>query len=85
MPLHAADTSVEVLVVDDGVDTRALLRTALEHAGFGVRCASDGSEALQQVATRAPDAVLLDVVMHGLDGFETCARLRASSEDLAVR
>ena len=84
MPLHVADTSVEVLVVDDDDDTRALLRTALEHAGFGVLCASDGSEALQQVATRAPDAVLLDVVMHGLDGFETCARLRASSEDLPI-
>ena len=84
MPQRAADASLVVLVVDDDDDTRALLRTALEHAGYGVRCARDGHEALRAVETRTPDAVLLDVVMHGLDGFKTCARLRAWNEELPI-
>lgn len=65
-----------VLVVDDTPDTLALLTDALEDAGMTVLVALDGETALQRAQQAAPDIILLDAVMPGLDGFETCARLK---------
>ena len=74
-----ADTSTagRVLVVDDTVANANLLADLLRHHGFIALTASNGEAALAEVATRAPDLVLLDVVMPGMDGFETCRRIRA--------
>ena len=66
-----------VLVVDDDDTTRLLARRALELAGFRVVEAEDGVLALEALDAEAPDVVLLDVDMPRLDGFETCARIRA--------
>ncbi len=68
-----------VLVVDDmDVNTR-LVRAVLERDGHVVTSAASGEEALAAVAKDAPDLVLLDVLMPGLDGFETCRRLKADA------
>ena len=64
-----------VLVVDDEPSGAEALGILLEQAGYDVRTASSGREALQSAATTAPDLVLLDVHMPHMDGFETCIRL----------
>jgi len=66
-----------VLIVDDQEANRLLLRDLLESQGHEVTEAVDGVEALQRVADAAPDVVLLDVGMPGIDGFEVCRRLKA--------
>jgi len=78
------DPKFEVLVVDDHSDTVRLLESELGAAGFAVRCASSGEEAIAAVAAARPDALLLDVRMAGIDGFETCARLRRIDGDLPI-
>jgi two-component system response regulator MprA len=71
---------VDVLVVDDEPALRTSLRRALLLDGYRVELASDGGEALDRVAARAPDAIVLDVLMPGVDGLEVCRRLRARGD-----
>ncbi len=66
-----------VLVVDDDDTTRMLAHRSLELAGFEVQEGEDGIEALEALDRRLPDIILLDVDMPKLDGFATCARVRA--------
>ena len=66
-----------VLVVDDSPETLSLLTDALESAGMTVLVATDGSSAVERVQRLVPDVILLDAVMPGMDGFETCTALRA--------
>ncbi|MBC5767261.1 adenylate/guanylate cyclase domain-containing response regulator [Ramlibacter albus] len=66
-----------VLVVDDTPLNVKLLVDALGVAGYHVASASSGEEALASVAAQAPDIVLLDVMMPGMNGFEVCEKLRA--------
>jgi PAS domain S-box-containing protein len=65
-----------ILIVDDSRTIRMLLRNALESAGFATREADSGEAALEQTTQELPDAVLLDVEMPGMSGFETCVELR---------
>ena len=65
-----------VLVVDDSPKTLGLLTDALDHAGFTVLIASEGDSALSIVEKITPDVILMDAVMPGTDGFETCRRLK---------
>ncbi len=65
-----------VLVVDDHPDTLQLLIDALEDAGVTVLIATDGASALRQITHLVPDLILLDAVMPGMDGFETCRALK---------
>jgi DNA-binding response OmpR family regulator len=67
----------EVLVVDDDPDIRMLVAFALEDSGYTVRQASDGAEALVALEAKAPDAMVLDVMMPGLDGFGVLRGMRA--------
>lgn len=69
-----------VLIVDDDPGTRMLLGAALEMAGFLVSSAADGTAALTEFRAQPTDCVILDVVMPGMNGFETCAALRAMPE-----
>ena len=75
-----------VLIVDDSVESLNFLTDALENAGFTVLVALNGLAALALVDRVAPDIVLMDAVMPGIDGFETCRRLKASASyaDLPV-
>jgi two-component system, sensor histidine kinase and response regulator len=66
-----------ILVVDDNEQNRALARATLELEDYHVALAKNGEEGLRDFAERAPDCVLLDVRMPGMDGFETCRRMRA--------
>jgi two-component system, cell cycle response regulator len=70
---------VSVLVVDDSRSQRAVIAHRLELAGFEVATAADGEECLRVLGQIRPDIVLLDVVMPGLDGWETLDRVRQTS------
>jgi DNA-binding response OmpR family regulator/DNA-binding CsgD family transcriptional regulator len=65
-----------VLVVDDTPETLGFLTDTLDHAGFTVLIATDGQGALDLVDQITPDLVLMDAVMPGMNGFETCRRLK---------
>ncbi len=65
-----------VLVVDDSPETLRMLTDALDGAGMTVMVALDGAAAMRIVEQITPDIILLDAVMPGLDGFETCRRLK---------
>jgi DNA-binding response OmpR family regulator len=66
-----------ILVVDDTPANSEVLVEMLSKEGFDVRVAQDGERALEEAQHSAPSLVLLDVLMPGLDGFETCRRLRS--------
>ena len=65
-----------VLVVDDTPDTLSFLTDTLDQAGVTVLVATDGDSALNLVDQITPDLILMDGVMPGIDGFETCRRLK---------
>jgi class 3 adenylate cyclase len=65
-----------VLVVDDEEQNRSLLRDPLEAGGYEVAEAENGLQALEKIAARLPDVILLDLMMPQMDGFETCRRLK---------
>jgi signal transduction histidine kinase len=67
-----------ILIVDDNPTNLSVLSQALKLAGYKVRMASDGEEALAQVEIAHPELILLDVEMPNLDGFCTCQRLKAN-------
>ncbi len=69
-----------VLIVDDTPANLAVLSDMLSEAGFRVLVATDGISALEQIKYLKPDIILLDVVMPGIDGFETCHRLKSTPE-----
>lgn len=73
-----------VLVVDDQYPNRLLLRDVLEARGYAVTEAISGQEALDAIAERQPDVVLLDVSMPGMDGFEVTRKLRADPATMAL-
>ncbi len=73
-------TLPRVLVVDDEPKIRALLRGYLDSEGFAVREAGTGEEALAAAEAWAPDVVVLDVRLPGIDGFEVLAELRRTSD-----
>jgi DNA-binding response OmpR family regulator/DNA-binding CsgD family transcriptional regulator len=64
------------LVVDDSPETLRLLTDALDGAGMTVMVAMDGAAAMRIVEQITPDIILLDAMMPGMDGFETCRRLK---------
>ncbi len=70
----------DILVVDDDPRLREVVRYALSRAGFQVREASDGAQALVAVAAQEPALIVLDVLMPELDGIELCRQVRRSSE-----
>ena len=65
-----------VLVVDDTPETLSLLTDTLDQAGFTVLIATDGESALDLLDQITPDLVLMDALMPGISGFETCKRLK---------
>ena len=76
--------ATRVLVVDDEPPVRDALERALSLEGYEVDLAEDGGQALKKVATEEPDVIVLDVLMPGVDGLETCRRLRAEGHGLPV-
>jgi DNA-binding NarL/FixJ family response regulator len=68
-----------VLVVDDSPETLRFLTDAIEDAGMSVLVAREGEHALSIVEKMLPDVILMDALMPGMDGFETCRRLKRNS------
>jgi CheY-like chemotaxis protein len=72
-------TQKRVLIVEDDAATRSALREFLERSGYLAAEAADGLAGLAKAETWQPHAILLDIRMPGLDGFEVCRRLKANS------
>lgn len=70
----------EVLLVDDDPGVRELLSLYFSKSDFTVRTAADGEQALAEVRRQAPDLIILDIMMPGLDGFEVCRRVQAETD-----
>ncbi len=78
MTLHP---QTNILVVEDEASLRLVLKMELERAGYRVRTAEDGLDALQKIQEELPSLVLLDVMMPNMDGYEVCSRIKS---DLAT-
>ncbi len=66
-----------ILIADDNADNLEILEARLTGQGYATVTARDGEEAMQAARAHAPDAILLDVMMPKMDGFEVCRRLKA--------
>ncbi len=73
----------KILIVDDEIDFLKMMKSRLEDQ-YDIVTASDGEEALAMVETEHPDAVLLDLVMEGMDGLEVLRIIRKSNKNLPV-
>jgi len=76
--------SGKILVVDDEVLLRTVICDGLQAAGHSVLPVSSGEEALKVAKAEHPACVLLDIMMPGLDGYDTCAALKADSETASI-
>ena len=88
-PLNMNDKNSErsiILIVDDNQTNLDVLFELLRNYGFKVLVALDGESAIEQIEYIHPDLILLDIMMPGIDGFETCLRLKAdpSTEDIPI-
>jgi two-component system response regulator MprA len=75
---------MRLLLVDDDPSVREALALVLDLNGFEVATAADGREAIRALASDVADAVVLDVLMPGIDGLEVCRRLRATGDRTPV-
>ncbi|MEH2022172.1 hybrid sensor histidine kinase/response regulator [Nostoc sp.] len=73
-----------ILVVDDTTTNLEIVFDILTSVGFEVITENDGERALKRIESRLPDLILLDVMMPGIDGFETCKRLKQSSDSCDI-
>ena len=78
MPVDITPTTGTILVVDDNPTNIQVLFDVLSEIGYRVAIAKSGEAALQRVQSSQPDLILLDVMMPGIDGFETCQRIKAN-------
>ncbi len=79
-PATATQPASTILIVDDTPANVGVLVDYLEDNGFRVVVAQDGQEGLKRAEFARPDLILLDVMMPGMDGFETCRRLKADDK-----
>jgi twitching motility two-component system response regulator PilG len=70
----------KVLVVDDEFLLRTILKDSLEEAGHTVLLAENGQTALARAKAESPDCILLDIMMPGIDGYQTCAAIKADPQ-----
>ncbi|AOU97355.1 DNA-binding response regulator [Acidihalobacter yilgarnensis] len=77
---NSATGTGTVLLVDDAPDNLQVIHDSLQEQGYDVRVATDGFAAIESVRRLAPDVIVLDARMPGIDGFETCRRLKQGLE-----
>jgi two-component system alkaline phosphatase synthesis response regulator PhoP len=71
----------KIMVVDDEQDIRTIVKAMLEQGGYEVTVAESGQECLDMLKTgKRPDLILLDVMMPGLDGWETCKKIKENND-----
>src|SRR5438132_13312557 len=74
-----------VLVVEDDASTQSLLAAIVNRLGLKARVAGDGREALAMIAAEAPAAIILDLLLPEVDGFEVMRRLRRNAPELLAK
>ena len=67
---------MRILVADDEIHIRTLLKITLEMSGYEVEVAADGQEAMEKIAAHRPDLILLDIKMPRLNGWQVCERVK---------
>jgi CheY-like chemotaxis protein len=70
----------KILVIDDETLVRTITRDMLEGAGYAIVAAPSGEEGMQLAKAERPDCILLDIMMPGMDGYETCSALKADPD-----
>ena len=70
----------KILVIEDDPATSRLVEYSLRHEGYQVSTASNGLDGIRKAVEEAPDLIILDVMLPGLDGFEICHRLRSKPD-----
>jgi DNA-binding response OmpR family regulator len=70
----------KILVIEDDPATSRLVEYSLMHEGYQVFSASNGLDGIRKALKEAPDLIILDVMLPGLDGFEICHRLRSEPD-----
>lgn len=70
----------QILVVDDEPDFCSIVQGNLEKEGFAVEIAYDGKQGLEKVKANPPDAIVLDVMMPEMDGYEVCKQLKGDEK-----
>jgi CheY-like chemotaxis protein len=80
VPGVASNGSRRILVVDDNVDAVDSLMFMLQQKGHDVRIAHDGNKALECIRIFNPEVIFLDIGMPGMDGYEVCRQIRASTQ-----
>jgi len=85
-PMPFTTHAARVLIVDDNIDAATLLGILLSESGYQIEVAGDGPEALEKVCRFKPHAVLLDIGLPGMDGYEVARRLRQTpqTQDLLI-
>jgi DNA-binding response OmpR family regulator len=76
--------SAKVLICDDEPNIVVALEFLMRQHGYETRVAGDGEQALREVASFAPDVILLDVMLPGRDGFDVCQTLRAAGNPVKI-
>jgi DNA-binding response OmpR family regulator len=76
--------SQNILIVDDNPNNLEVLSETLTRAGFQVAIAIDGESAIEQIQYHSPELILLDVMMPGIDGYQTCHRIKANPKTFDI-
>ncbi len=84
-PQGAALLSQTILIVDDNSTERQLTMNALKSLNCRVASAASGDEAMQQIAAKRPDLIILDVIMPGTNGFQLCRQLKTNADTREIR
>ncbi|MFQ5505611.1 MAG: response regulator [Planctomycetota bacterium] len=74
----------KIVVIEDEPDIREVIEHTMSREGYRVRATGDGAEGLRLVKKEAPDAVLLDLMLPGLDGIEVCRKLKEDALTRAI-
>lgn len=75
---------IHILIVDDDPSLTGALRRTLSYEGYHVSTATNGENALAQIRLQAPDLIILDLMLPGIDGLEICRRLRGAGEQVSI-
>lgn len=75
----------KVLVIDDEPENNQIISTLLTKAGYQVECVTDGAIGIERTHSFKPDAILLDINMPGLDGWDVCQNLKSDPETKDIK